>query len=235
MTSDHNRISFSEVLLVLAFILILFAAWESCAEAEEPQPVPVVNVNTATETELAYLPGIAVSASRFGVSAAGRSGLSIHPCREKSDPPHRARVRCALDGANDSKRKETTHVLHKRSDSSCLGHRHTVRPHDVHAAGLRSVQALAEKPMNGAEPVTVHCPACRDAVTSQAGAYVYRRVYLCKLHKSLWDAADDREHAKGKRCPHDPAPCVRLTETECRNRRALAATSKGESNVPTQE
>lgn len=75
--------------------------------------------------------------------------------------------------------------------------------------------------MTAATEVTVSCPACRDHVNTQAGTYAYARAYLCAaVHVPLWDAADVREHARGK-CPHTPEPCrrcggcvVRLTEEQ---------------------
>jgi hypothetical protein len=73
--------------------------------------------------------------------------------------------------------------------------------------------------MSIAIPVTVRCPACAEGSSTQARTYEFRRVYLCEQHCAMWDAADDREHVKGKRCPHDPAPCVRFSEGECETRR----------------
>lgn len=63
--------------------------------------------------------------------------------------------------------------------------------------------------MTAATEVTVTCPACASFVNTQAGAFAFARAYLCPDHRALWDAADERGHARGGLCPHAPGPCDR--------------------------
>lgn len=59
--------------------------------------------------------------------------------------------------------------------------------------------------------VTNRCPACRENKHTHREVYLYARAYLCPIHRSTWDAADEREHRGGK-CPHAPARCPRGCE-----------------------
>jgi hypothetical protein len=66
--------------------------------------------------------------------------------------------------------------------------------------------------MTAATEVAVTCPACARDVNTQGGSYAYARGYLCAAHVQLWDAADEREHARGKGCPHLPRGCGRCAD-----------------------
>ena len=60
------------------------------------------------------------------------------------------------------------------------------------------------------QSVTSRCPCCRENVSTQREAYIYARAYLCDLHRSMWDAADEHAHAREKGCPHRPRVCPHL-------------------------
>lgn len=47
--------------------------------------------------------------------------------------------------------------------------------------------------------VTNGCPACRDDVHTQKAILVYKRVYLCEMDRTVWDAADAADRAKEER------------------------------------
>lgn len=53
------------------------------------------------------------------------------------------------------------------------------------------------KPAISAQPVTKCCVA--DGVTTQRDMLPFKRVYLCALHRSLWDAADARDREREAR------------------------------------
>ncbi len=59
-----------------------------------------------------------------------------------------------------------------------------------------------------AAEVTVTCPCCRDGVHDRRDVYLYARPYLCALHQSIFDAANENAHRSGA-CPWSPRACKR--------------------------
>ena len=45
------------------------------------------------------------------------------------------------------------------------------------------------------KPVGRFCPACRDGVNVR-GILVYKRIYLCELHRGAWDSADAADRGR---------------------------------------
>lgn len=57
--------------------------------------------------------------------------------------------------------------------------------------------------------IAIVCPACRPMfgpILDRGRVYVFARVYLCEMHRKIWDAADAIAHGEGA-CPWSPAPC----------------------------